>query len=116
MVNRVLKYGLIVAVCAMPALLDSTPANAISWGKKMSNGKVCRVLLGTHTHHGRSGVQATEKAAMSAAVKRWSRFTAWEYGSAWGDISLAQGMVFTCAKTTYGKAWRCLIVAQPCKS
>ena len=115
MVNRVLKYGLIAVVCALPALLDTTPAHAISWGKKMSNGKVCRVLFGTHNHYGHSGLKATKSAAKAAAIKRWSGFAAWEYGKAWGNFSLAQGKSFSCRKAQRG-GWRCRLTAQPCKS
>lgn len=116
MVNRVLKYGLVAVVCALPALLGTNPAHAISWGKKGDNGKVCRMLLGTHMHHGFSGVQSTKSAAKKAAIKRWSGFTAWEYGSAWGKFSLAQSKSFTCSKTERGEGWRCMVIAQPCKS
>jgi len=115
MVNPVLKYGLIAVVCAVPALFDATPANAISWGKKMSNGKVCRVLFGPHYHHGRSGVKATKAAARSAAVRRWSRFAAFEYGKAWGNYALAQDKSMSCSKAVRG-GYRCKVKAQPCKS
>ena len=115
MVNRVLKYGLVAVVCALPALLGTTPANAISWGEKGSNGKVCRVLIGTHNHYGLSGLQSTKAAAKAAAVKRWSGFTVWEYGKAWGKISLAQRKSFSCRKARRG-GWRCRFVAQACKS
>ena len=115
MVNRVLKYGLIAAVCALPALFDATPANAISWGKKLSNGKTCRVLFGTHHHTGRGGVKATKSAATTAALDRWSRFSAWEYGKAWGNYALAQDKSITCRKVPRG-GYRCKVVAQPCKS
>lgn len=115
MVNRVLKYGLVAIVCALPALLGTTPANAISWGEKGSNGKVCRMLFGAHNHYGFSGRQSTKTAAKAAAIKRWSGFTAWEYGKAWGNFSLAQKKSFSCHKTNRG-GWRCRLVAQPCKS
>ncbi len=114
MVNRVLKYGLVAVVCALPALLEPTPAKAISWGEKGSNGKVCRVLLGTHNHHGR-GHGASKSAAKAAAVKRWSGFTVWEYGKAWGHYSLAQGKSVSCNKARRG-GWRCKVTAQPCKN
>jgi hypothetical protein len=116
MVNRVVKYGLVAAVCILPTLFDSAPAKAVSWGKKMNNGKVCRVLLGTHMHHGFSGVQSTKAVARASAIKRWSGFTAWEYGKAWSNFSLARSKSFTCSKTERGEGWRCMVVAQPCKS
>jgi hypothetical protein len=77
----------------------------------MSNGKVCRVLIGTHNHYGFSGLYSTK----AAAVKRWSGFTVWEYGKVWGNYSLAQNKSFSCHKARRG-GWRCRFVAQPCKS
>jgi hypothetical protein len=114
MVNRVLKYGLIAVVCALPALLDTSPAHAISWGEKGSNGKVCRVLFGPHNHHGR-GSGATRSAAKAAAIKRWTGFTSWEYGKAWGNLALAQKKSMSCWKARRG-GWRCKVSAQPCKN
>lgn len=114
MVNRVLKYGLAAAVCALPMLLETTPAQAISYGKTQANGKVCRELFGPHMHRGH-GSGATKAAAKAAAIKRWSGFTAWEYGKAWGNWSLAVKKSSSCKAGHRGK-YRCKVKAQPCKS
>ena len=115
MVNRVLKYGLVVAACALPALLGTTPANAISWGEKGRDGKVCRVLLVPHFHFGFGSVKSTKSAARSAAIKRWSSFATWEYGRAWGRYGLAKRRSVHCARSLLG-GWRCIAIGQPCRS
>lgn len=114
MVNRVVKYGLIAVACALPALLAPEPASAISWAKRGSDGKVCRVLVAPHMHVGIGGDARSERAARAAAVRHWRNFTIWEYGRAWGNVSLARSKSLNCAHVLIG--WRCLFVAQPCRS
>lgn len=114
MVNRVVKYGLVTAVCALLVLLTTTPVNAVSWSDKGSDGKVCRVLVAPHFHVAVSGDRKTERTARASAVKRWKRFTAWEYGPGWDKVSLAKHKSFVCTRILGG--WRCLFTAQPCKS
>jgi hypothetical protein len=82
MVNRVLKYGLVAVACIIPALIGSSPANAVSWDQKMSNGKICRVLVTPHYHTGIGVDRHSKRAAQAAAVRCWKGFTVWEYGTA----------------------------------
>lgn len=114
MVNRVLKYGLVAAVCVFSIPLATIPADAISWSKKGSDGKICRVLITPHFHVGIGGDRSSKRAARTDAVRRWKRFTVWEYGSAWGRVALAKHKSFACTRILGG--WRCLFTAQPCKS
>lgn len=114
MVNRVLKYGLFTAACVLPAVISITPANAISWSARGSDGRVCRVLVAPHYHVGVGGDRNSERAARASAVRRWKSFTVWEYGGAWGNVGLAKDKSFACAKILGG--WRCLFTAQPCRS
>ena len=113
MVLRILKCGLLAAAVALPTMIYSGPADAISFGRVQPDGAICRMLFGKpHDHTGR-GRGATQAEAMSKAVRRWSAFTRFEYGSRWGDWGIARRKMVECAPGKRG--WRCKIEGQPCK-
>ena len=107
----------LVAVIVSPVVVTDKAA-AISLPRTMSDGRVCRMLLGAaHMHSGHSGrtkAYATKEMAQHAAIMRWSRFTAWEYGPEWGDFRVAARRTARCTPGTRG-GWKCKVEAQPCR-
>jgi len=67
----------------------------------------------SHEHTGLGDVQKTKKLAIRAATRKWSAFTAWEYGSAWGTWRHSRGKKVTCEGQK--GAISCMVVARPCK-
>ena len=67
----------------------------------------------SHEHTGLGDVQKTKKLAIQAATRKWSNFTAWEYGDAWGKWRYARGKNVTCEGSK--GAISCIVVARPCK-
>ncbi len=109
-----------LAIAAMAAVLLSialgpSPARAITHGKPMASGEVCRFFFDrAHLHSGRSGYVHDVETAKAKAVVGWQRFTAWEYGARWANAALARHKRFTC-KPDIGYRWNCTFYAQPCK-
>lgn len=73
-------------------------------------GKLC---FADHSHAGNSSGQRTRKAAELEAIRNWQDFTAWEYGRAWGNYSLAVAKSMSCSG---GASWSCSLDARPCRS
>lgn len=117
MVNRVVKYGLGAVLCIAPVLLAPRAADAtVSSEKRLSNGKVCRVIAVIPHHHlGIGSAYGSRAAARRSAIRRWSRFTAWEYGSEWGSYARAINKGVTCFPSLLEGGWRCVVAAQPCR-
>lgn len=114
MVKCVSKSGLAVAAAViLPTFFISDAAQAISVGRVQPDGAICRELFRQpHDHHGR-GFGSTRGAALAKAIKRWSGFTRFEYGSAWGDWGIARRKAVNCSAGRRG--WYCKIEGQPCK-
>ncbi len=72
-----------------------------------------RICMVSHFHHGSSANQPNRKAAEAAAIKDWSGFTAWEYGSAWGSFNNAGSKKVECS--TNGPSHGCSVEARPCR-
>ena len=118
MIHGISKYALaaaIAAAVALPTLFAADSALAISRGVKQPDGMVCRMLFGkVHYHYGRNHRAASSRsAALAIAVKRWSGFTRFEYGSRWGNWRIARKKTVNCT-TNYG-GWKCRIKGQPCR-
>ena len=71
-----------------------------------------RTCLADHYHDG-SGSGRTQAAAAAAAIKSWSDFTAWEYGSSWGRYGLAAGKSMKCSRAAGG--YSCDVSARACR-
>lgn len=107
------KFGLAVAAALLiSTFLLSGTALAISRGVKQPDGMICRDLLKEPHHHYGKGHGHSRAAALAGAVKRWSRFTVFEYGHAWGDWGIARRKSVDCR---HHRLWWCDIKAQPCK-
>jgi len=106
-----------VLVAAMPLtlLLALMPAGAQSTGldrlhaQARVGGKVC---MTEHEHYG-EGTMASRRGAELAAMRAWSRFTAFEYGSQWGSYRAAAGKKLDCSQA--GRSWVCKTWARPCR-
>ncbi len=67
----------------------------------------------SHEHAGVGNTKKTKKLAIRSAVRKWSNFTAWEYGPTWGKWRYARGKSVSC-KGAKG-AVSCTVTARPCK-
>lgn len=107
-VSKVAFAMLGVTLIAMPAVADETGfASMHSWRREA--GKTCFV---DHYHYGTSSGEKSRKAAVSAAIRSWSDFTDFEYGSTWARFSKAAGKSIKC---TQSNGWGCNIEARPCR-
>ena len=106
-----------VLVAAMPlaAVLALISSGAQSTGldrlhaQARVGGKVC---MTEHEHYG-EGTMASRRGAELAAMRAWSRFTAFEYGSQWGSYRAAAGKKLDCSQA--GRSWVCKTWARPCR-
>lgn len=97
-----------VVMLGMPAQASETGVAGIhSWVR--SGGKTC---LADHYHDG-SGSGPTKQRAQAAAVRAWTDFTAWEYGTSWGRFSIAAGKSVKCDKS--GDGFSCQVSARACR-
>jgi len=67
----------------------------------------------THEHTGNGTVQKNRKLAIRSAVRSWSDFTVWEYGSDWGKWKYARDKGVMCNGNR--GSITCSVVARPCK-
>lgn len=74
-------------------------------------GKVCFV---EHSHEGDGFALATRRGAEASAARKWSTFTADEYGTAWGSYVAAIAKSMTCRQGA-DKYWSCTARARPCR-
>lgn len=99
----------LAAALASPARADDTGFASIH-DLALVGGKLC---MSDHSHHGSGDTAATKKAAEVSAIRSWADFTVLEYGSDWGNYSLAVGKSGSCEKVSGG--WRCEVDARPCR-
>ena len=67
----------------------------------------------THEHTGLGKVKRNKRLALRSAIRSWSEFTAWEYGSTWGKWRYARGKSVFCDGNK-GQI-SCSVIARPCK-
>lgn len=72
--------------------------------------KVCMI---DHEHYGESAPWVTRKGAEAAAIRNWSNFTAWEYGSNWRSYAAAMAKKMSCEQSS--GMWVCKTTARPCR-
>jgi hypothetical protein len=96
------------ALAASPAAVaqESGLAGMHTWVRV--GRKTCML---DHFHDG-SGSGATRSQAERAAIRAWTDFTAWEYGSHWGRYGLAVSKSMSCSG---GGGWSCSVSARPCR-
>lgn len=82
---------------------------AYSHDMRKEKGRTC---FSDHYHQG-GGSGGTRKAAEIDAIKSWSSFTDFEYGSVWARFSKAAGKGMSCTQVSTG--WDCQVEARPCK-
>lgn len=107
-----LTTSVAIALMAGPALAAKVPAvTGIDkiHAQSRVGGKVCFV---DHEHYGEAE-SATKRGAESAAKRKWTVFTADEYGSAWGSYGMAIAKSMNCSPT--GTRWLCKTTARPCR-
>ena len=90
------------------ALADDT-GFASTHELRREGGRTCQV---GHYHSG-SGSGRTRKLAEIDAIKSWSSFTAFEYGTDWARFSKAASKRMSCSAGSSG--YDCSLEARPCK-
>lgn len=91
------------------AVADETGfASSHDWRKE--RGLNCFV---DHFHYGSSTTQPTRALAERDAIKSWSSFTDFEYGSNWARYGKAGSKKMGCKKSPSG--WECNVEARPCR-
>lgn len=98
------------ATWAVPASADETGVAVIHTWVKVGK-KTCML---DHYHYG-SGTGATKKVAQAAAIKDWEGFTAFEYGTSWGNFRIANKKSEKCTGTDKAKDWKCDVEALACR-
>jgi len=86
----------------------------INYGKKLANGKTCRVVLGETHYHAANGAHSRKARAKAMAIADWSSFVVFEYGNKWGRWSHADKKSTKCMRDKAAGVWRCRAVGQPC--
>jgi hypothetical protein len=71
------------------------------------------VCIVDHTHLNSSAGQPSRKAAEVAAMRAWASFTAWEYGSHWGNPALSANKTMKCSGSN--NSYGCDFEARPCR-
>jgi hypothetical protein len=92
------------------ALAQQDGAMASLHAQRREGGKIC---MADHFHNGSSSGQPSRKAAEIAAIRDWAGFTAWEYGTHWGNYGIAGSKRINCTQS--GSSWGCDLEARPCK-
>lgn len=117
MVSRRVAPMLIAAVFVAGGGLASNPAVADETGLASMHawvkvrGAIC---YADHTHYASSAGHRDKNTAMSAAVKSWTEFTAWEYGTSWANFNKAAAKKADCKQSASG--WGCDVEARPCRT
>ncbi len=91
-----------------PAMADDT-GFASAHDLRREGGRTCQV---GHYHSG-AGTGRTRKAAEADAIKSWSSFTAFEYGTDWARFSKAASKRISCSASSNG--YDCSLEARACK-
>jgi hypothetical protein len=100
----------VIALVGMgsPGFADETALASIHPWVRVGH-KIC---MADHFHNG-TGKGASRKQALAAAVSDWASFTTLEYGSSWGQFSLAESKGMACSKAS--DEWSCELEARPCR-
>ncbi len=107
----------LIAAVAVGCIIFVLPSRANDTGLSALHTKVRignRLCYTSHLHHG-SGTGTSKRAAIRQAIKTWSSFTVWEYGSDWGRFSRAAGKSADCT-VSGSRGWRCNVKARACRS
>jgi hypothetical protein len=98
-----------ISVYALAASADDSGMAGIHDWKRVGS-KTC---FSDHRHVGNSSGFRSQRQALSAAIKDWQEFTAFEYGTDWAYFHRANARLKSCSKDTSG--WGCTVEATPCK-
>ncbi len=108
-VAAVVAMVAVMGQAAGPAAADETGlASMHAWVKV---GKL--ICYADHTHYASSVGHRDKKSALAEAVKSWTEFTAWEYGTSWANFNKAAARKADCKQSSSG--WACDVEARPCR-
>ena len=101
----------ILVSCLFSAIVHADETGLVSMHELRRYGRY--LCTTSHEHTGLGDMQKTRKLAIRAAARRWSAFTAWEYGDAWATWRHARGKKVTCEGQK--GAISCVVLARPCR-
>jgi hypothetical protein len=75
------------------------------------------VCMTEHSHYGEGGPFRSRRVAERQAIKKWSEFTAFEYGAAWGSYGRSAGRRMECKTSVDGGTtyYVCGAHGRPCR-
>ena len=94
--------------------VDYGPHYGINYGKKLPNGKICRVVLGEIHYHAGNAADRNKARSQRKAIKAWRDFTVFEYGTKYGNWGKARKRTMRCSWDRDKRVWWCRAQAQPC--
>jgi len=76
-----------------------------------------QICMTDHWHYGEGGPFKDRRVAERQAMKRWSEFTAMEYGAAWGRFESSAGRRIDCKTSSDGGTtlYTCGAHGRPCR-
>jgi hypothetical protein len=105
----------VLAFLSVMGAPDGEAQNYIfNYGKKLANGKTCRVVFGETHFHAANGADARKARARAIAIEDWVSFVVFEYGKRWSKWSAADKRSMKCINDKDAGVWRCRAEAQPC--
>lgn len=107
-----LPVALATSVLATLSITSSGHAQSLAGlhAKVQVGGKTC---FASHRHDGFGRTNGSKRATVQAAVRKWTSYTALEYGKAWANFRQANDRQMSCSKRTSG--WACTVSALPCR-
>ena len=105
----VLAVAVGLGAAAFPAMADDT-GFAILHDLRREGGRTCFL---DHYHYGSSSGMPSRRTAEIDALKAWSTFVDFEYGSDWARVPRAASKSIRCENS--GGSWGCQIEARPCR-
>jgi hypothetical protein len=96
-------------LAAQTAVLADDTGLASMHDLRREGGRLCMV---DHYHSG-SGEGSSRAAARAAAIRSWSSFTNFEYGTVWAHFARAASQSVRYGKTSGG--WSADVDARPCR-
>jgi hypothetical protein len=103
----------LAALMACTSLLQTAAADETGLASMHAWRKVGKKTCMVDHFHSGSGSGATQKIAEMAALRDWSSFTDFEYGSDWANPRIAAQRTMRCSRES--TTFACQVEALPCR-
>ena len=104
----------ILAMAPTASAVDYGPDYILNYGKRLPNGKVCRVVVGDTHYHAGNAADRNKARSKRKAIKAWRDFTIFEYGPRWGSWAASTKKSMRCSWDRDKRVWWCRAQSQPC--